>query len=136
MSEARLPGGEADRLGDRLRTSADVTEADLAMLQQLRREFDDAMARARDEVVHALPDVSPTTRLKTVQTLVGKLRRETTMNLGQVHGRRWHEVRQGHEPLGTSVGNAKFSSPPASSKTFARRPSIDVSTTTPGSCPS
>lgn len=54
------------------------------MLQQLRREFDDALAHARGQVVRTLPGVSPTSRLKTVQTLVGKLRREATMNLGQV----------------------------------------------------
>ncbi len=84
MSGVRLSGGEIDRLGDRLRASTIVAEEDLRLLQQLRREFDDALARARDEVAAALPGVSPTTRLKTVQTLVGKLQRETTMNLGQV----------------------------------------------------
>ncbi len=84
MSETRLTGGAIDRLGDRLRVSTDVADDDLAMLQDLRREFDGALARAREEVMRAIPGVSPTSRLKTVQTLVGKLQRESTMNLGQV----------------------------------------------------
>jgi ppGpp synthetase/RelA/SpoT-type nucleotidyltranferase len=84
VTENRLTGGAIDRLGDRLRLSTEISADDLALLQHLRREFDDALARARDDVVRALPGVSPTSRLKTVQTLVGKLQRESTMNLGQV----------------------------------------------------
>ena len=84
MQEARLTGGAIDRLGERLRASSDVSDEDLALLQQLRREFDDALARARELVVERLPGSNPTSRLKTVQTLVGKLAREESMSLSRM----------------------------------------------------
>lgn len=84
MSDPTLSGAAIDRLGDRLRVSSTISEEDLADLQRLRREFDTALAKARENVVAAIPGVRPTSRLKTVQTLVGKLRREQTMNLSQV----------------------------------------------------
>lgn len=84
MEEARLSGGAIDRLGDRLRLATDVALQDLAMLQQLRREYDDALATTRSAIVDAVPDLSPTSRLKTVQTLVGKLQREERMALSRV----------------------------------------------------
>ena len=79
-----LSGGAINRLGDRLRAGSTIDDTDIAALQELRREYDSALQLARDRVVTALPDAKPTTRLKTVQTLVGKLRRQATMNLSQV----------------------------------------------------
>jgi ppGpp synthetase/RelA/SpoT-type nucleotidyltranferase len=76
--------GAIDRLGDRLRISGELSTDDLAQLQALRREFDNVLADARHSVAAAFSGISPTTRLKTVQTLISKLKREPTMNLSQV----------------------------------------------------
>ena len=84
VEEARLSGGAIDRLGERLRAAIDVAPEDLAMLQRLRREYDEALVHARATVVEAAPGLSPTSRLKTVQTLVGKLQREEKMALSRV----------------------------------------------------
>lgn len=84
MQETRLTGGAIDRLGERLRSATDVAPEDLTMLQQLRREYDEALAHARSTIVEAVQGVSPTSRLKTVQTLVGKLQREEKMALSRV----------------------------------------------------
>ena len=73
-----------DRLGERLRVAEAIAEADLVMLQELRLEFDDAMAFAQRRVIEIVEGARPTSRLKTVQTLVGKLQRQATMNLSQV----------------------------------------------------
>jgi ppGpp synthetase/RelA/SpoT-type nucleotidyltranferase len=73
-----------DRLGDRLRATETVSEDDLALLQDLRRQFDRAVEVAQTRIAAELPGIHPTSRLKTVQTLVGKLKRERTMNLSQV----------------------------------------------------
>jgi hypothetical protein len=75
-----LSVGEINRLGDRLRATDEVNDADLAQLQALRREFDGVLQDARLSVAHAFPHVSPTTRLKTVQTLASKLKREPNMD--------------------------------------------------------
>jgi len=80
-----MTNGQIDRLGERLRNSSEVDRGDLELLQDLRRDYDDAMREVHERIVSAIPDVgAPTSRLKTVQTLVGKLRRETSMNLSQV----------------------------------------------------
>src|SRR5437867_3958883 len=84
MDSARMSGSAIDKLGDRLRARTNIADSDLLALQILRREFDDALARARNLVSAAVPGATPTSRLKTVQTLVGKLRREATMNLSQM----------------------------------------------------
>lgn len=85
MDGARLTGGAIDRLGDRLRAAqVVVAEDDLETLQSLRREFDETLAVARERVVSAVSDAKPTTRIKTVQTLVDKLRRESSMKLSRV----------------------------------------------------
>ena len=73
-----------DKLGERLRQADPILEADLELLQELRLEFDDSMAETQRILSELVPASRPTTRLKTVQTLVGKLRRERTMNLSQV----------------------------------------------------
>src|SRR5262245_7175691 len=79
-----MPTGVVDRLGDRMRASKEVSADDLAQVQELRREFDDVLADARASISSAFPGIAPTTRLKTVQTLLAKLQREPTMNLSQV----------------------------------------------------
>lgn len=77
--------GEVNRLGHRLRASGPVDPSDLNLLQDLRREYESALYRVQERVVTELPGLGwPTSRLKTVQTLVDKLRRQTTMNLAQV----------------------------------------------------
>jgi ppGpp synthetase/RelA/SpoT-type nucleotidyltranferase len=81
---ASFSGGAIDRLGDRLRESSDASEEDLRILQELRRQFDAAMEGARLRIVESIPDARPTTRLKTIQTLIGKLRREPAMKLSRV----------------------------------------------------
>jgi ppGpp synthetase/RelA/SpoT-type nucleotidyltranferase len=73
-----------DRLGERLRSADGVASEDLEMLQRLRREYDEALVQARTTIVDAVPSLSPTSRLKTVQTLVGKLQREEKMALSRV----------------------------------------------------
>ena len=80
-----MTNGQIDRLGERLRSSPVVEPADLELLQELRRDYDDAMREAQSRIVEALPEIgTPTARLKTVQTLIGKLRREPKMNLSQM----------------------------------------------------
>jgi hypothetical protein len=80
-----MTNGQIDRLGERLRSSPVVEPADLELLQELRRDYDDAMREAQSRIVEALPEIgTPTARLKTVQTLIGKLRREPNMNLSQM----------------------------------------------------
>jgi ppGpp synthetase/RelA/SpoT-type nucleotidyltranferase len=84
VPDMALTKGEIDRLGDRLKAAGVPDAADLAVLQELRREFDAALSDAQAMIIESIPTVRPTSRLKTVQTLVGKLRREATMNLGQM----------------------------------------------------
>jgi ppGpp synthetase/RelA/SpoT-type nucleotidyltranferase len=79
-----MPTAEVNRLGDRIRASAAVSDQDLNQLQELRREFDGALATAQSLVSNAIPGSHPTSRLKTVQTLVAKMKRLPTMNLSQV----------------------------------------------------
>ena len=81
----RLSNGEINRLGDRLRVSSVPDSVDLELLQTLRRDYDAALREAQARIAVELDGLAvPTSRLKTVQTLVGKLRREVHMNLSQV----------------------------------------------------
>ncbi len=81
----RMSNGEINRLGDRLRTSTVVDDSDLQLLQVLRRDYETALHAAQARIADEFVDFAvPTSRLKTVQTLVGKLRREPHMNLSQV----------------------------------------------------
>lgn len=81
----RMTKGEVNRLGDRLRASSDIDPEDLELLQVLRRDYEAALHRAQEKIGIELEGLAvPTSRLKTVQTLVGKLRREQRMNLSQV----------------------------------------------------
>ena len=80
-----LSNSEINRLGDRLRQPGAISPDDLEMLQVLRREYQTAMHDAQDILMARLGDAGTTTsRLKTVQTLVGKLRREAGMDLARV----------------------------------------------------
>lgn len=80
-----MSNAEINRLGERLRASALVGDDDLALLQDLRREYESAMYDIQTKLAAELGPRSVTTsRLKTVQTLVGKLRREPSMDLAQV----------------------------------------------------
>lgn len=80
-----LTNSQIDKLGERLRSCVTVDPADLELLQELRRDYDEAMQEAQVRVAEALPALpTPTSRLKTIQTLIGKLRREQHMNLSQM----------------------------------------------------
>lgn len=79
-----LSAGELGQLGNRLRTATRISDHDLALLQRLRREYDEALTVVQGRIEGALPGAKPTTRLKTVQTLVEKLQRYPTMHLHQV----------------------------------------------------
>ncbi len=74
---------QVNKLGKRLRDSGTISEADLELLQRVRAAHADAL----DEVAGILRDelmLQPTSRLKTVNTLLDKLRRERTMALTTV----------------------------------------------------
>ncbi len=76
--DRRLSAAAIDRLGKRLRHVDVVTPQDLALLQQLRQEHFSVLTAVQSEIYERLPDVVQTSRLKTVQTIVDKLRRERT----------------------------------------------------------
>jgi hypothetical protein len=72
-----------DKLGKRLREGGASTPEDLEALQKLRAAHDDALAEVATILRQELGS-EPRTRLKTVGTLVDKLRRETTLRLSEV----------------------------------------------------
>jgi hypothetical protein len=81
----RMSNGEINKLGDRLRVSAMIEDRDLELLQDLRRDYESALHDAQARIADSLDGLAiPTSRLKTVQTLVGKLRREPHMDLSQM----------------------------------------------------
>ena len=84
MAANRLSNRDLDNLGERLRASSTPGPHDLALLQELRVEYDHALNEAQSIIGFHLPDRRSTARLKTVQTIVDKLRRHTTMSLQQV----------------------------------------------------
>lgn len=71
----RLSKSQIDKLGERLRTSDEVSVEDLTVLQRVRSEHDAAMAVVADRLTAEL-GLEPGSRLKTVGTIVDKLRRE------------------------------------------------------------
>jgi len=78
----RFSKAEIDRLGERIRASERLSVEDLRILQAWRAQHADAL----DEVVRILVQdlgLHPTSRLKTQDTLIDKLHRETT-RLSQV----------------------------------------------------
>lgn len=79
----KLSKNQVNRLGKRLRNSESVSQEDLQLLQQLRAAHADVL----DQVAGILRDelgLEPTSRLKTVNTLVDKVKRERTMALSKV----------------------------------------------------
>jgi hypothetical protein len=81
----RMTTGDINRLGDRLRASSTIGPHDLESLQVLRRDYESALHDAQGRIAEGVEGLAvSTSRLKTVQTLVGKLRREPNMNLSQV----------------------------------------------------
>lgn len=74
---------QVDRLGKRLRESARLDDGDLQLLQDLRSDHADAL----EEVGRRLAEgagLEPTTRLKTVDTIIEKLRRLPGLRLSQM----------------------------------------------------
>lgn len=72
-----------DKLGARLRDAEQVAPADSEMLEQVFAAYDDALTDVRNR----LRDVGlePTTRLKTTQTLIEKLRRTSGLTIRGIH---------------------------------------------------
>lgn len=80
---AGMSNTQVNKLGRRLRDSDTISDDDLEMLQRVRMAHADVL----DEVARILRDelgLQPTSRLKTVNTLLDKLRRERTMALTTV----------------------------------------------------
>lgn len=75
---ARLSTAQVDRLGERLRASHDLAEADLVGLQGFRAEHEEALIEVQARIERALPGIDQTARIKTIQTLHDKLRRQPT----------------------------------------------------------
>lgn len=73
-----LTTSQVDRLGDRLRGSAEISAADLESLQSFRAKHETAIIEVQARVERALPGVDQTARIKTIQTLHDKLRRQPT----------------------------------------------------------
>lgn len=74
---------QIDRLGERLRESTRIEDGDLQLLQDLRSDH----AEALEEVARRLAEevgLEPTTRLKTVGTIIDKLQRQPRLRLSQM----------------------------------------------------
>jgi len=65
-------------LGERLRISEVIDAADLDLLQTYRAEHEEALIEVQSGLGRALPGVDQTARIKTIQTLHDKLRRQPT----------------------------------------------------------
>jgi hypothetical protein len=78
---SRMTTSQIDKLGDRLRKAESISNGDLTMLQAVRAAHDDVMASitvALGSIVVDRENLRPTSRLKTVGTILEKLRRERT----------------------------------------------------------
>lgn len=75
---APLSSSQVDRLGERLRSGGDISDADLDLLQQFRGRHASALAEVQARIQRALPDAEQTARIKTIQTITDKLRRQPT----------------------------------------------------------
>lgn len=73
-----------NRLGRRIRHSELVSPDDLEALQRLLAEYFETLVECQERVGSALPRVVVTPRLKTVGTIVDKLKRERTMSLSKM----------------------------------------------------
>lgn len=79
----RLTTSQLKRLGRSLRHES-LSEQELDLLQQFREEHFGLLERVQLAVRTAVPDARATSRLKTVQTIVDKLRREQSMALNRM----------------------------------------------------
>ncbi len=77
-SMERLSTSQADRLGERLRVSDEIPESDLAALQGFRGQHESALVELQTRVERAVPGVEQAARIKTIQTLHDKLKRQPT----------------------------------------------------------
>lgn len=84
MLAERLSNREVERLGDRLRVAQTPSLEDVELLQQLRHEYEHALIETQIRIASAVPGANPTSRLKTIQTIVEKLKRHPKMNLHRV----------------------------------------------------
>lgn len=69
---------QIDRLGERLRTLPEISAADLTSLQAFRAEHEQALVEVQSRIERVLSDVDQSARIKTIQTLHDKLRRQPT----------------------------------------------------------
>ncbi|HYO46158.1 MAG TPA: RelA/SpoT domain-containing protein [Gemmatimonadota bacterium] len=69
---------QVDRLGERLRGAEILSEEDLALLQRFRAEHEAALLEVQARLERAIPGVAQAARIKTIQTLHDKLRRQPT----------------------------------------------------------
>jgi ppGpp synthetase/RelA/SpoT-type nucleotidyltranferase len=69
---------QIDRLGERLRAGADISAADLKALQAFRAEHERVLIEVQARIERILPDVDQSARIKTIQTIHDKLRRQPT----------------------------------------------------------
>ena len=74
----RISSSQIDRLGERIRASEVIDPADLDLLQAFRAEHEEALIEVQARIERALPGVDQTARIKTIQTLHDKLRRQPT----------------------------------------------------------
>jgi ppGpp synthetase/RelA/SpoT-type nucleotidyltranferase len=74
----RMSTSQVDRLGERLRVADEISLADLSALQSFRAEHEAALVLVQARIEQALPDVEQAARIKTIQTLHDKLRRQPT----------------------------------------------------------
>ncbi|XVV14657.1 RelA/SpoT domain-containing protein [Actinoplanes sp. CA-131856] len=78
-----ISGSKFDKLGSRLRDAEQFSDADSEMLEQVLAAYDDALTDVRDRLRGL--GLEPTTRLKTTQTLVDKLRRTSGLTIRGIH---------------------------------------------------
>ena len=67
-----------DRLGSRLRKAATPSPEDAAAYLQYRDEFADALREVEEHLASLVPGSLPSGRRKTLDTVVGKLKRQKT----------------------------------------------------------
>ena len=80
---ATLTTSQINRLGRRIRHAAVLDSGDLDLLQSLRSMNAEAMIEVQ-ESLHRELEVRPTSRLKTVGTIVDKVKREPSMSLSRM----------------------------------------------------
>jgi hypothetical protein len=76
----RLTVSAINRLCARIRKSDALSERDLDLLQRLREEHFDLLDAVQADIQSRLPSADQTSRLKTVQTIVDKVRRGTSLS--------------------------------------------------------